>query len=505
MMKPIKAVNHSHQQKHHNPEQRKQLGYVHQNLTAYNERWDREYKANGNPKSITNYFTAIKKNVKEKTGRAIQDKAADLAIQDAVVVIDEQTTMEDLKRFAKRMEVEFGFTCIQINIHRDEGYIKKKDKMNLHAHVIFETVNRETGKSWKPKADRGSRMQDMAAEALGMVRGTTKYITKKEGLNAWEYKEEQARIHEAKLQEENRKLEARKETVGKEVKDAEAEKKAIEQEADALIEKAERELSEIKTAGEIRREEASKALDGAFGAVTGYFQGVGKKAKKARQTLKEHAERIPEIEEGKRIIERSKELTGQNKPQMDEIIARHTKETFWGNKKIDYKAVFSDYREIKETEENALKAKLNAKNQEVNLKVFNHKSEVDRLNSKIERLEKTIQNQKAQRDYIEKRIAKTLGDTFTQLWTDCMSYFKDYYDHLATAVSLWFGNTFTIPHENDHRLDEKYSANRQEGRLLINGNTIDQWEVKRERIEETIEQENKKQRNGYGYGIKIGR
>ena len=116
MMKPIKAVNHSHQQKHHNPEQRKQLGYVHQNLTAYNERWDREYKANGNPKSITNYFTAIKKNVKEKTGRAIQDKAADLAIQDAVVVIDEQTTMEDLKRFAKRMEVEFGFTCIQINI-----------------------------------------------------------------------------------------------------------------------------------------------------------------------------------------------------------------------------------------------------------------------------------------------------------------------------------------------------------------------------------------------------
>lgn len=190
---------------------------------------------------------------------------------------------------------------------------------------------------------------------------------------------------------------------------------------------------------------------------------------------------------------------------MDEIIARHTKETFWGNKKIDYKAVFSDYIEIKETEENALNAKLNAKNQEVNLKGFNHKSEVDRLNSKIERLENIISIERKQRDEVEKHIAKTLGDTFTQLWIDCMAYFKGYYDNLSTAISLWFGNTFAKQNENDHRLDEKYSANRQEGRLLINGNTIDQWEVKRERIEEMIEQGNKKQQNGYGYRIRIGR
>lgn len=196
-MKTIPASSMSHAGNHHNPELRQRLYYVHHDRTQYNERWDREVKASGKPKTLTNYFTAIKNNVKHKTQRSMQKRAMDVAIQDALVNIDEYTTMDDLKRFARAMEKEFGFTCIQIHIHRDEGYMGKKKngqqgKLNLHAHVIFETVNRETGKTWKPEKNRGSRMQDIAAETLGMKRGVPKEITKKKGLNIIEYKEQQA-------------------------------------------------------------------------------------------------------------------------------------------------------------------------------------------------------------------------------------------------------------------------------------------------------------------------
>ena len=139
-------------------------------------------------------------------------------------------------------------------------------------------------------------MQDIAAETLGMVRGTPKAITKKKGLDAMEYKEEQARKHLEVLVEQ-------KETIGKEVEEAKREKEETERGAEAIVEQAEKKLSEIETAKEIRKREASKALDGAFGAVTGYFQGVGKKAEEAREAIREHEERSQEIEIGKSIIE----------------------------------------------------------------------------------------------------------------------------------------------------------------------------------------------------------
>lgn len=495
-MQSITISNLSHAQKHHNQAHRATLKYVHHELTVTNERWDREYKANGNPKSLNNYYTAIKKNVKEKTGRAIQEKASEKALQEAVVVIDEQTTMDDLKRFAKAMEDEFGFTAIQIHIHRDEGYLKRREKLNLHAHIVFETIDRATGKTWKPKADRGSRMQDIASETLGMVRGTPKSITKKKGLDAMEYKEEQARQHLEVLVEQ-------KETIGEEVEEARREKEAVEREAEALVEQAEKKLSEIETAKDIRKREASKALDGAFGAVTGYFKWVGKKAEEAREAIREHEERSQEIEIGKTIIERAKELTGEKRPQLEEIKARHTRETFFGNKKTDEKAVLEDYAELAEYERNNIKSLLEAEQRRRSRDIQNLKQQITQKDDSIKKLKDTLAKERDRFEKVENGIADILGEKFKQLFDDCKRYFSKSYDNLKTSILLYLGKKLYGESSRDERLNEEYSARQDEGRLRINGYLMDDWEKERQRIEEKIDEEESQSR-GYSrsYGMR---
>ena len=47
--------------------------------------------------------------------------------------------MADLQLLAKQLEKEFGIKCIQIHIHRDEGFNKTNpdpSNLNLHAHFV---------------------------------------------------------------------------------------------------------------------------------------------------------------------------------------------------------------------------------------------------------------------------------------------------------------------------------------------------------------------------------
>lgn len=186
---------------HQKPEHRATLNYIHSERTAMNESWHREYQANGHPKTLRNYLADTKRIVKEKTGRAMQKKAEDNVIAEAVVVIDEQTTMEDLQKLGQAMEQRYGWTCVQIHIHRDEGYLgerteemkHREGKYNLHAHMFFITTNLATGKSWKRQRGEGSVMQDITAQTLDLSRGVRKSEqTKevKETLNVIEYKKQ---------------------------------------------------------------------------------------------------------------------------------------------------------------------------------------------------------------------------------------------------------------------------------------------------------------------------
>lgn len=267
----VKTSKYGSAYTHQKPEHRATLHYIHSERTELNESWHKEYQANGHPKTLRNYLADTKKVVKEKTGRAMQKKAEDNVIGEAVVVIDEQTTMEDLQKLGKAMEQRYGWTCVQIHIHRDEGYLgerteemkHREGKYNLHAHMFFITTDLKSGKSWKRQRGEGSVMQDITAQTLDLSRGVKKSEQKKapkETLNVIEYKAMQEEIRLQTLKEQTAKEEEQREQ-------AQAEAKQVELVASEKIIKDNKMLGGIATdwkkafkASEERRERISAQL-----------------------------------------------------------------------------------------------------------------------------------------------------------------------------------------------------------------------------------------------------
>ncbi|WP_449400997.1 hypothetical protein [Chryseobacterium wanjuense] len=117
-------------------------------------------------------ITKIEAYCKEKSGRKLQKNA--MPIREAVVVIKENTTMQDLHQLSKRLEEELKIRIFQIAIHKDEGHYDKENKdwkPNYHAHLAADWQDLQTGKTLKHQSFHYSKMQDIAAECLGMERG----------------------------------------------------------------------------------------------------------------------------------------------------------------------------------------------------------------------------------------------------------------------------------------------------------------------------------------------
>lgn len=155
----------------------KKLDYVHHELSSQNDYWESDTQ-----EARLAFVTA---NAKAKTGRKMQAKAT--PIREAVVVISQETTMDDLKKLAKRFNDRFGIDVFQIAIHKDEGYRKGKDglKLNLHAHLVADWTDHQSGKSLKLNRNDMSEMQTICAEVLGMERGKS---SEKQHLSAIQYK-----------------------------------------------------------------------------------------------------------------------------------------------------------------------------------------------------------------------------------------------------------------------------------------------------------------------------
>lgn len=155
----------------------KKLDYVHHELSSQNDYWQSD--------SQEARLAFVTQNAKAKTGRKMQAKAT--PIREAVVVIEGTTTMDDLKKLAKRFNDRFGIDVFQIAIHKDEGYKKSKDgiKLNLHAHLVADWTDHESGKSLKLNRNDMAEMQTICAEVLGMERGKS---SEKQHLSAIQYK-----------------------------------------------------------------------------------------------------------------------------------------------------------------------------------------------------------------------------------------------------------------------------------------------------------------------------
>ena len=169
-VQPVKGGSEEHNKRE------KQLDYVRKDLSHLNQYWESDTQANR--------LANIKALYQSKTGQKMQAKAT--PIREGVVVIQQSTTMEDLHRLADAYRDRLGIEVFQIAIHRDEGYKNSKDwKPNLHAHLVFDWTDHNTGKSVKLNRQKMAEMQTITAEVLGMERGKS---SEKKHLTAQQYK-----------------------------------------------------------------------------------------------------------------------------------------------------------------------------------------------------------------------------------------------------------------------------------------------------------------------------
>ena len=208
--------------------------YVVPELSTDNEQWiNPDF---GTPELRTHYDN-IKQMVKEKTGRAMQEKererkgkngkiikvAGCSPIREGVLLIRPNTTLADVRKFGEECQRRWGITPLQIFLHKDEGHWlngqpEAEDresfkvgnrwfKPNYHAHIVFDWMNHETGKSRKLNDEDMAAMQTLASNILLMERGQAKAVTGKEHLERNDFiikkqKAELQRIEETKRHKE---------------------------------------------------------------------------------------------------------------------------------------------------------------------------------------------------------------------------------------------------------------------------------------------------------------
>lgn len=183
---------------------RKEKIYIRTDLMAKNEEWVSPELGDTSLEERSRQIAAM---VKKKTGRAMQTKdrkrvnkktgkvtvvRGSTPIKEGVVVVKEDTSMKQLQRFCDVCKERWGITPLQIFIHRDEGHYetpgdKTTWKPNYHAHIVWDWMNHDTGKSCKLLPQDMSEMQTILAEALGMERGTSKEQTGREHLERTDY------------------------------------------------------------------------------------------------------------------------------------------------------------------------------------------------------------------------------------------------------------------------------------------------------------------------------
>ena len=183
---------------------KKSFDYIRKDLTHKNEYWMEQ--------KIADRIQKIESYCKEKSGRKLQKNA--MPIREAVVVIKENTTMQDLHNLSKRLEEELKIRIFQIAIHKDEGHFDKETKEwkpNYHAHLVADWQDLETGKTLKHQSFHYSKMQDLAAECLEMERGVSGSLTRLEAVEfKIKKKEEDLKILEERYSQMQQEMESKR-------------------------------------------------------------------------------------------------------------------------------------------------------------------------------------------------------------------------------------------------------------------------------------------------------
>lgn len=301
--KPVKPGSEEHNRR------LKKLDYVRDELTKNNRSWSAQ--------SVADRLEQIKQLVKEKTGRSLQSKAT--PIREAVVVLKQDTTMEDLHRLRVAYKERFGIDIFQMDIHKDEGHFNKKGKWigNYHGHLTGDFIDHRTGKSLKLTRQQMSELQTVTAEVLGMERGVS---SDRKHLSALQFKIESLQKQIEQLRNEIGSMDATKATkerllgfLGMSSKDKEIKRQSDENGAlRATIEQLKEEKRQLKAALKASQDETNRlkngldnllrSKDAELAAVTNSRDIWASKARNLEQQLEELQDNQEEDQEQSRGI-----------------------------------------------------------------------------------------------------------------------------------------------------------------------------------------------------------
>jgi len=159
---PVKGGSELHN------ERKKALDYVRPELTQKNEKW----KSRDFP-GIDEQQRIIRLDYATAHGKHLHAKAT--PIREAVVVITEDTTMQQLLAACAKCKEKFGIEAMQIYTHKDEGHTAEDGrwKPNLHAHIVFNWYDFQTHTTCKLSRQDMADMQTIFADSLAMERGVS--------------------------------------------------------------------------------------------------------------------------------------------------------------------------------------------------------------------------------------------------------------------------------------------------------------------------------------------
>lgn len=248
----------------------KELDYIRPELTHHNEQWVE--------RSIAEVHQDITEKYKAATGQGLQKKAT--PIREGVIVISEDTTLQQLQNLAEKLEERFGIHAFQIYTHKDEGANiwdgrEEAWKPNYHAHMIFDWTDGHTGKTAKLNKHDMAEIQTITAECLNMERGVS---SDRKHLSAMQYKNQIETEKAGQLQKDIEQLDQEYSTGTQKINQVQEE-----------LDTARKELKGMKTDIHISeaKEAAAKAGKTVFNAVTSVFNvGEVKRQAKEIETLK---------------------------------------------------------------------------------------------------------------------------------------------------------------------------------------------------------------------------
>ena len=292
--------------------------YIVPEQTASNEQWINP--GFGDP-DLQVHYDNIKRMVKEKTGRAMQEKererkgkngktikvAGCSPIREGVLLIRPDTTLADVQKFGEECQRRWGITPLQIFLHKDEGHWlsgqpeagdkesfkvgERWFKPNYHAHIVFDWMNHDTGKSQKLNDDDMMAMQTLASDILSMKRGQSKAETGKKHLERNDF------IIEKQKEEMNR-LDATRQYREHQLETANQKMQEVESRTNILIETAHQKQQQSKDLdkaisekrSKLNREKGSELLNAAVGWATGKSKALKNEIEDLRSEISTHEE-----------------------------------------------------------------------------------------------------------------------------------------------------------------------------------------------------------------------